>query len=177
MFVGQEARLRVSLSVAQTRLENLIRGSRLISASEDAYGEGITGLMPVGAGGPAGLSRLVHVQFRDLVTRGEAVVLTLRWEATGPGGGLFPALDADIRLTADGGQATLLRMDGAYRPPLGGLGVVLDRAILHRVAALTIRSFVGRVADAIVNPAPRKQAGQRAPQWEILPSAPEPEEI
>ncbi len=171
MFVGQEARLGISLSVAQARLSNLIRGSRLITASEDAYGEGITGLMRVGPS----LSRLVHARFREPVTRGDVVVLTLRWEATGPGSELFPVLDADITLAADGDQATLLRMIGAYRPPLGAFGDLLDRAILHRVATATIRSFVGHVADAIVNPAPALQPEQGVWQWELLPSALEAE--
>jgi hypothetical protein len=33
--------------------------------------------------------------------------------------GLFPALDADITLTPAGEDATVLRLAGAYRPPLG----------------------------------------------------------
>jgi hypothetical protein len=177
VFVGQEARLGVSLSVAQTRLSNLIRGSRLVRASEHAYGEGITGLMRVGPGGSAGLSRLVHAWFREPVTHDDTVVLTLRWEATGPGSDLFPVLDADITLAADGDQATLLRMTGAYRPPLGALGTLLDRAILHRIATATIQSFVGHVADAIVNPAAGMQTEQGARQWELLPSALEAEDI
>jgi hypothetical protein len=46
----------------------------------------------------------------------------LRWNAIGPGGRLFPALDANITLTAHGEQATWLRLAGAYRPPLGAAG-------------------------------------------------------
>jgi hypothetical protein len=176
MFVRQEARLGVPLSVAQPRLSHLIRGGRLISASEDAYDEGITGLMRVGPVGSPCPSRLVHARFREAIIHGAAVVLTLRWEATGPGGGMFPALDADITLTADGEQATLLRMDGAYRPPLGAVGTVLDRAILHRVATATIRSFVGKVADAIVNPAADMEGGPGDWDWEPHP-APETEDI
>jgi hypothetical protein len=174
MFVAQEARLAVPLSAAQPRLSNLIRSGRLVRASEEAYHDGVAGVIRVGPAGSPGLSRVVHARFRELVTRGEAVMLTLRWEVTGPGGGLFPALDADITLTADGDQATLLRMDGAYRPPLGAVGALLDQAILHRVAAATIRSFVGRVADAIVNPAPGMQ-----PAWqrELLSAAPEQDEV
>jgi hypothetical protein len=33
-----------------------------------------------------------------------------------------------------------------YTPPLGGLGARIDRALLHRVAASTVRSFVSRLA-------------------------------
>jgi hypothetical protein len=155
MLVHHEARLDIPLGTAVARLANLVRGSRLISASADAYGEGITGLLRVGpAGGTPGLSREVQARFRDLITHGDMAVLTLRWEAAGPGGGLFPVLDADITLTAAGPQATMLAMDAAYRPPLGALGAGLDRAILHRVATATIESFVRRVADAVGSPAP-----------------------
>jgi hypothetical protein len=57
----------------------------------------------------------------------------LRWEATGPGGRLFPALDADITLTPAGEHATLLGLAGCYRPPLGSWG-----------RGLTGRSCTGR---------------------------------
>jgi hypothetical protein len=177
MFVGQQARLGVPLSVAQARLSNLIRGDRLVRASEEPYGEGITGLMRVGPAGSPGLSRLVRAQFRELAIRGDAVVLTLRWEATGPGGRLFPALDADITLTPAGDQDTILSMYAAYRPPLGALGTVLDRAILHRVATATIRSFVRRVADAIAHPAPGMHPEPEERHWEFLSLALEAEDI
>jgi hypothetical protein len=178
MFVVHEARLDVPLSAAQARLSNLIRGSRLIKASEDAYGAGITSLLRVGPVGSApGLSRLVHARFGDLVTQGEVVTLRLRWEATGPGDRLFPALDADVTLTAAGEQATVLRVDGAYRPPLGALGAGLDRAVLHRVATATIQSFVHRVADAIVHPAPAMRQDHGDWEWELPYPAPEGEDI
>ena len=153
MFAGDEVRLEVSFNAAQARLANLIRGGSLVSASQHAYGEGITGLVRVGPLGAApGISRIVEVRFRELVARGDTAVLALRWETLGPGGKLFPALDADITLTPAGEQATLLTMGGAYRPPLGALGAQIDRAILRRAAAATIRSFINRVAEAIADP-------------------------
>jgi hypothetical protein len=154
MFVGGEVLLDVSFQAAQARLANLTHGGSLVSASREAYGEGLTGVIRVGPLGAApGLSRLVKVCFRELVTRDDSAVLTLRWEAIGPGGGLFPALDADITLTPAGAQATLLTLAGAYRPPLGALGTGFDRAILRRVATATIRALIDRVADAIAHPA------------------------
>jgi hypothetical protein len=155
MFVGDEVHLDVGFSVAQSRLANLIRGSSLVAASEDAYAEGIAGLVRVGPlGSTPGLSRLVEAHFRDLVTRDGSALLTLRWEALGPGGRLFPALDADLTLAPAGDEATLLTLAGAYRPPLGVLGAGLDRTILHRVAVATVRTFTSSVATAIAHPAP-----------------------
>ena len=151
--MGDEVRLEVSFNVAQARLANLARGSSLASASGQSYDEGITHLTRVGPLGAApGISKLVEVQYRDLVTHGDSAVLTLRWEVTGHGSGLFPALDADITLTPAGEDATVLSVAGAYRPPLGSVGAGLDRAIMNRAATATISSFINRIAEAIVHP-------------------------
>lgn len=168
VFVGDEVRLDVSFVAARARLANLTRGGALLSVSEDAYGEGITGLARVGPLGSApGISRLVEVQVQDLPEAADSARLALRWAATGPGGRLFPALDADLTLRSAGEQVTVLALVGAYRPPLGALGAGLDRAILHRVAAATIKAFLSRVADAITRP-----AGAVAPADEITGQQP-----
>ena len=141
MFVGDEVRLDVSFAIARERLARLSESGALFEPSEDAY----TGLARVG---PAGLSKLVRVQVRELSWTDRSAGLALRWEATGTGGGLFPVLDADLRLAALG-EGTVLTMAGTYRPPLGSLGEALDRAILHRVAGATVRSFLAQVAVQI----------------------------
>lgn len=125
-------------------------GGLLTDVSQGAYGDGLTGLARVGPLGAApGVSKLVEVHFLDVAVRGESAVLALRWQATGPGGRLFPALDADLALTPIGEHATRLSLSGAYRPPLGPVGAGLDRAIFHTVAQATIRSLLTRVADAL----------------------------
>ena len=148
MFVGDEVELDVSFAVARERLMQLAGSGLLLSTSEDAYDLGTAGLARVGV---PGLSKLVRVQARDLAVTQESVGLAIRWEATGPGGGLFPVLDADIRLVRAGERAAVLAISGVYRPPLGPLGQALDRAILHRVAAATIRDFVAQVAARIAD--------------------------
>jgi hypothetical protein len=147
MFVADKVILDLSFPSARARLRALTRGGLLMSASDDAYGAEIVGLMRVG---PSGFSRLVRVQFRDLPDRADATGLALRWEVTGPGGALFPVLDADVELIRAGPRTTWLTLAGAYRPPLGALGEALDRAILHRVASATIRGFLGRVAAGLL---------------------------
>ena len=68
----------------------------------------------------------------------------------------------------------MLALVGAYRPPLGGLGAGLDRAILHRAATATIRTFLGRVADAIVRPesaaVPAGEIASQQPSVGLSPS-------
>jgi hypothetical protein len=155
MFVGDEVILDVSFAVARARLADLTRNDLLSSASEDAYGAGITSLARVGA---LGLSKVVRVHVRELAETDGQAGLAIRWEASGPVGGLFPALDADITLVPAANQTTLLALAGVYRPPLGPLGIALDRAALHRVAAATIRSFLGRLAAGITSPAGAPEA-------------------
>jgi hypothetical protein len=144
MFVGDEVRLDVSFALARERLIRLSESGALFGTSEDAYDHGTLARV-----GPAGVSKLVRVQVRELSWTDRSAGLALRWEATGVGGGLFPVLDADLTLAPAGDQGAVLRISGVYRPPLGPLGEALDRAVLRRVAAATIRSFLARVAAQI----------------------------
>jgi hypothetical protein len=146
--------VQVSAVAAAARLARMADSSSLIGASRAAWDEGLARVGP--AGPMPGLSKLVRVQFLPAVQRGAVIVLALRWEATGAGGRLFPVLDANITLLPDGEQAALLGLEGVYRPPAGAAGAWLDRAILHRFAAATIRSFLHRIADAISDPAPAR---------------------
>jgi hypothetical protein len=146
MFVGDEVLLEVSFAAAGERLARLAESGVLIGASQDAYGRETAHLVRVGI---AGLSKLVRVQARELARTDTSAGLAIRWEATGPGGPLFPVLDADIRLAPAGEHLTLLTIAGSYRPPLGRLGEGLDRSILHRAADATIRAFLTQVAAQI----------------------------
>ena len=149
MFVGHEVLLDVGFAVARQRLAQLAVGGLLAHPSADAYDHETAGLARVGA---AGFSKLVRVQVRELAWTDKSAGLAIRWEAIGPAGGLFPVLDADIRLAPVGAHVTVLTMAGVYRPPLGSLGEALDRAMLHGVAVATVRGFVAEVAVRITGP-------------------------
>jgi hypothetical protein len=150
VFIEDEVLLEAGLAAARAGLAKLALDDGLTSASADAYTEGVTELIRVGPlGSVPGTSKLVKVRFQSLVTREDHAGLAVRWEATGPGGGLFPALDADITVTPAGKRTVMLRLAGSYRPPLGALGTALDKAVMHRVAAATIRAFLNRLAAAI----------------------------
>jgi hypothetical protein len=71
----------------------------------------------------------------------------------------------------------VLRLDGAYRPPLGSTGDGLDRAVLHRVATATVQDFLGRIAEAIADPAaavPGHDAARAEPGLPRPPAADPP---
>jgi hypothetical protein len=173
MFVGDETRLDIGYAMARERLTRLAEGATLLSTSEDAYEYSTAGLAKVGL---PGLSKLVRVQVRELARTQGPAGLAIRWEATGPGGGLFPVLDADITLAPAGDavdRATVLAMAGVYRPPLGPLGHALDRAILHRVAAATIRGFLAELASRIAGQPSDDVAIQGSSEPCSSPSMPE----
>jgi hypothetical protein len=150
MFVSDDRGLPVSFAVASSRLEELARGRLLNGLSERVYRGGVEHLLRVGpAGAVPGASRLVRVRFTSPVHRDGEMTVALRWEATGSGGGLFPALDADIQLTDDGGDRTRVTLTGSYRPPLGALGDKLDRMLLRAVALATIKALLTQIAAAL----------------------------
>ena len=155
MFVGDEVKLDVSFAIARDRLGRLSESGSLFGPSEDAY----TGLARVGV---PGVSKLVRVQARELSWTDRSAGLALRWEATGTGGGLFPVLDADLKLAALV-EGTMLTMAGSYRAPFGPLGEALDRALLRRVAAATVRSFLAQVAAQITAQPVPNGAGSALP--------------
>jgi hypothetical protein len=157
MFVGDEVCLDISFAVARERLMRLGESGALLGASEDAYGTARVGV--------AGISKLVRVQTRELAWADHSAGMALRWEAPGTGGSLFPVLDADLTLTPAPGPVpgSRLTLAGVYRPPLGPLGEVLDRAILNRVAAATVRRFLARIAAQLTDQPVPNGAGSPEP--------------
>jgi hypothetical protein len=77
-------------------------------------------------------------------------ILPVSWTARG-GDRLFPHLDADIEIAPLGSHRTQLSISARYRPPLGTLGQVLDKALLHRVAEATIKDFLDRTGERITS--------------------------
>jgi hypothetical protein len=152
MFASHEVRLNLTFARAQARLAALCDAAGWLSGpSEQAYAEGLAGLVPVGPSGAVlGVSRLVRVQLLEPVPRDDMVVLPLRWEASGAAGQLFPVLDANLVLTPAGEDAATLALTGAYRPPLDTPGEVFDPALVNRAAAATVRSLLARLADSMV---------------------------
>lgn len=139
--------MQVSAAVAAARLTSLIEADSLATLSQDAWHEGATRVGPAGA--VPGLSKIVRVRFLEPIRRGALTVFPLRWEAAGVSERLFPVLDADIILVPDSDEATLIGLEGVYRPPAGQVGEVLDRVVLHRIASATIHSFLERITDAV----------------------------
>jgi hypothetical protein len=150
VFIGDHILMNVCLGFAGRQLERLARDGVLLSASEYAYGEGITGIVET-AGLAARMSRLVGVRPGDLMETEGYARLWLRWEAIRSDGTLFPALDADLTLSPAGENTTLLTLAGVYRLP-EQTGAGLDPGIVRCFAAVTIDSFIARLACALMHP-------------------------
>ena len=150
MFTDHAVGLDVDYPVARAQFLRLAHGDLLDGLSRDAYTDGQAGEVRVGPfGGVPGVSKLVRVSLLDPVPRDDMVLVPMRWEATGPMGRLFPVLDANLILgTGSDGRAEL-RITGAYRPPLDGLGEGLDQAVLHRVAVATLKALLRRIAATL----------------------------
>ncbi len=173
MFAAGQQVIDVPLGIAQSRLASLMRGAWLSKTSDEVYQHSADDLLRVGPfGDKPGTSRLVRVRFTDPAYRDHEMRIGLRWEAVGVTGGLFPALDADIVLSADGGR-TRVALTGTYRPPLGSLGAGLDRLLLRKVATATIAAFLSQVSAALED-APAPAAGVAAQEWPELDPFPEP---
>jgi hypothetical protein len=157
MFVGDEVRLDVGFAVARERLLRLSEDGALFGASDDAYATARVGV--------AGISKLIRVQARELSWTDHSGGVALRWEAAGSGGSLFPVLDANLTLTPvlAPGAGSVLTLTGVYRPPLGLVGQALDHAVLHRIAAATVRRFLVRVAAQLTGHPARNGADGPGP--------------
>lgn len=153
VFILSECCVDLPLTAARTRFVRLADLGGLNPVSRSAYEHGLRSLIRVGPLGDAlGASKLVEVRFLEPVDRDGVTTVGLRWEATGPAAGLFPVLDANITLTADGACRTKISFAGAYRAPLGRLGAGLDRAVMHRVADATICTLLADLAAALASP-------------------------
>jgi hypothetical protein len=141
--------VEIEMSVDEVVAHLCRDGSVLLPLADAATDDGEAQLLRVGptvAGRSIGVP--VEVRLGPRWTRGGAVAVPIRWESAVLGG-LFPVLDGTLVFSRLGEDSTRLELEASYRPPLDAFGELLDRALLHRVAESTIRSFLRRMADTI----------------------------
>ncbi len=106
-------------------------------------------LAEVGFGEVVRIKRTVVIELGGSVHSGAKTVFPLRWTSSGAAG-LFPSLDADLEVAPLGPGRTQLAMSARYVPPFGPVGRAVDRAVLSRVAEATLKDFLDRVAETIL---------------------------
>ena len=62
----------------------------------------------------------------------------------------YPRLEGHLRLERREPAGCRLRFDARYVPPAGRLGASVDRALMHRVAEVSVHDFLDRTADLLV---------------------------
>ena len=112
------------------------------AATSDGQGQ-IVRVGPWVHGHPLGIP--VNVLLAPCWARDGKVAIPMRWEAA-TFGSLFPVLDGTLLLSTIDESRCRLSLEASYRVPLDRLGVLLDRALLHRVAETTVRSFLDRLS-------------------------------
>ena len=115
IVVGDRVLLDISFRAVRARLRILARDGVLLRASQEAYGEGITGQMQL-AGPAACLTRLAGVGLENLAETDHCAHIALQWEAIAADGKLFAALDADLMLVPAGGPDHHLARPGRSVP-------------------------------------------------------------
>lgn len=94
------------------------------------------------------LSAAIDLKVGEWLPGFETVTIPLEWEATNATS-LFPRMRAELVVAPLPDDRCQVMFRGNYDAPLEGLGRMLDKLALHRVAESTVRSFLERLAAAI----------------------------
>ena len=139
----------VACPVAAARQRLCGRGGWLGGMADQAGREGDALMARIGPTWAHGLlARKVVVQLGPCRERGRAVVVPIEWRAADHAA-VFPVLSGDLEVDSLGEDMCRVVLSASYLPPLGELGQVLDRALLHRVAESTVRSFLRQLAASL----------------------------
>jgi hypothetical protein len=150
MFVQAERAVELPFAVAMQGLVRAIDDGGLVAESQRAVADGLVFVMPVGPRGGRVPRRDVLVRLLPGRATDRSFRVPLRWEAIGAGGRLFPDLDADLELTAGEQPGTSrLSIIGRYSPPLGPVGEAVDRAVMSKVASVTMAALLREVAEQL----------------------------
>jgi len=152
MFARYFVELPIDSAVVERALCRSPR-SWLPGLADRANDRGQRLLAEVGFGEDSRVEKAVEIHFGEPLRMPTKTVLPLTWRASGAPG-LFPALEADLEVAPLGSQHTQLAMSARYIPPLGAFGRAIDRAALHRVAEATLKDFLDRVAEALLQGTP-----------------------
>jgi hypothetical protein len=146
------ARYFIELPLPPALVEEALVGEPsawLTAIAQRASDRGDALLADVGIGERHRVERTVELQLGEPIRATTKTVVPLSWRAVGATRGLFPTLDADLEIAPLGSATTQLAISARYAPPLGVVGRMLDRAVLHRVAEATIKDFLDQVGGAV----------------------------
>jgi hypothetical protein len=91
----------------------------------------------------------LDIGLSDATLLPDSVMLPVSWIAIG-GPPIFPKMEGTLHAEPDGPGTTRLTLNACYDPPMGTFGKLIDRTMMHRIAAMTMTDFVDRLARALV---------------------------
>ncbi|MFQ5523120.1 MAG: hypothetical protein ACE5F5_06035 [Acidimicrobiia bacterium] len=147
MFVHYFTHIPLNISEVEKRLDRV--KNRLGDMADVAYREGEQ-LRAKVSPWVEGFAKEVEVEIGTPEIHRTGIAYPIRWTATGADV-LFPRLNADLVLAHVGQNMTRLSVQGTYDPPLGVVGRIADRVILGRFAEATVRNWVDRLAEALMD--------------------------
>ena len=150
LFVRDEIAIAAPFDVASDLLHQHLHDLRTHVDRALDHGERIRATLGLG-GDSLTISKTVAIEIGHPSELSDRLLVPIRWEATGPSS-LFPTMEADLVLRDVPGAGSVLVLRGRYSPPMGTVGDVIDRLLLHRVAQATVHQFVEETAKALVPP-------------------------
>jgi hypothetical protein len=94
------------------------------------------------------IGRVIEVKLGAPRRTDGVTLIPVGWHAATKAG-LFPALEGQLEIAKLGVTTTQVGLSASYEPPLGWVGKIADRALLHRVAEVTVRDFMERIGDRL----------------------------
>jgi hypothetical protein len=79
---------------------------------------------------------------------GDTCVIPIAWAPTAARS-VLPSLEGDLEVSPLGEDRAQLAISASYRPPMGWVGALSDRALMRRVAEATVKDFLDHVAAAV----------------------------
>jgi hypothetical protein len=144
LFIEVTSHVRASVAEVENALDRV--RAHLEEWADVAYREGEA--LQARVGPTEALAKVVELDIGVAEIHSYGLSYPVHWSAVGARI-LFPELTADLILSNDGKGATKLTLRGTYRPPMGPLGRIADRALLGRIAEATVRSWMDRLAEAL----------------------------
>ncbi|MEA2683099.1 MAG: hypothetical protein QOK05_1427 [Chloroflexota bacterium] len=112
----------------------------------DSNHRGLEVLSKVGVNlGPRRIDREVALTVSDGRQQGATWTIPIAWRPVAERS-MLPSLEGQLEVCSLADDRAQLAISATYRPPLGWVGAVSDRALMRRVAEATIKDFLDRVA-------------------------------